>query len=46
MGGDVTPFRLVRLGAEELVSREMSEWRRRDAPEVKVTSLFFRMFSS
>uniref|UniRef100_A0A8C7YRD6 TFIIS central domain-containing protein n=1 Tax=Oryzias sinensis TaxID=183150 RepID=A0A8C7YRD6_9TELE len=38
MGGDVTPFRLVRLSAEELVSREMSEWRRRDAPEVKVTS--------
>ncbi|RVE72470.1 hypothetical protein OJAV_G00042050 [Oryzias javanicus] len=33
IGGEVTPFRLVRLSAEELVSREMSEWRRRDAPE-------------
>lgn len=34
IGGDVTPFRLVRLSAEELLSKEMSEWRKPDAPEV------------
>lgn len=36
IGGDVTPFRLVRLSAEELLSKEMSEWRKPDAPEVNV----------
>lgn len=30
----MTPFRLVRLSAEELLSKEMSEWRKPDAPEV------------
>lgn len=34
IGGDVTPFRLVRLSAEELLSKEMSEWRKPDASEV------------
>lgn len=32
----MTPFRLVRLSAEELLSKEMSEWRKPDAPEVNV----------
>lgn len=32
----MTPFRLVRLSAEELLSKEMSEWRKPDAPEVSV----------
>ena len=36
--GEVTPFRLVRLSAEELLSKEISEWRKSDAPEVKVAS--------
>lgn len=30
----MTPFRLVRLSAEELLSKEMSEWRKPDAPDV------------
>lgn len=34
ISGDVTPFRLVRLSAEELLSKEMSEWRKPDAPDV------------
>uniref|UniRef100_H3CPC2 Death inducer-obliterator 1 n=1 Tax=Tetraodon nigroviridis TaxID=99883 RepID=H3CPC2_TETNG len=34
IGGDVTPFRLVRLSAEELLSKEMSEWRKPDAADV------------
>ncbi|XP_030229603.1 death-inducer obliterator 1 [Gadus morhua] len=29
--GDVSPFRLVRLSAEELLSREISEWRKSDS---------------
>uniref|UniRef100_A0A8C5D271 TFIIS central domain-containing protein n=1 Tax=Gadus morhua TaxID=8049 RepID=A0A8C5D271_GADMO len=33
--GDVSPFRLVRLSAEELLSREISEWRKSDS-EVRV----------
>ena len=33
--GDVSPFRLVRLSAEELLSREISEWRKPDS-EVSV----------
>lgn len=39
VGGEVSPFRLVRLSAEELLSKEISEWRKPDAPEVNVTSL-------
>lgn len=38
VGGEVTPFRLVRLSAEELLSKELSEWKKPDAPEVNVTS--------
>uniref|UniRef100_A0A3Q0RSW3 TFIIS central domain-containing protein n=1 Tax=Amphilophus citrinellus TaxID=61819 RepID=A0A3Q0RSW3_AMPCI len=30
VGGEVSPFRLVRLSAEELVSKEISEWRKPD----------------
>lgn len=30
----MTPFRLVRLSAEELLSKEMSEWRKPDAADV------------
>ncbi|KAM9759815.1 death-inducer obliterator 1 isoform 2-T2 [Menidia menidia] len=33
IGGDVSPFRLVRLSAEELLSKEISEWRKPDASE-------------
>lgn len=40
VGGEVSPFRLVRLSAEELLSKEISEWRKSDAPEVNVTSPF------
>lgn len=32
--GDVSPFRLVRLSAEELLSKEISEWRKPDSTEV------------
>ena len=39
VGGEVSPFRLVRLSAEELLSKEMSEWRKPDAPEVNVNLL-------
>uniref|UniRef100_A0A672IV63 TFIIS central domain-containing protein n=1 Tax=Salarias fasciatus TaxID=181472 RepID=A0A672IV63_SALFA len=28
IGGEVTPFRLVRLSAEELLSKEISEWKK------------------
>ena len=38
VGGEVSPFRLVRLSAEELLSKEISEWRKRDAG-VNVISL-------
>lgn len=34
VGGDVSPFRLVRLSAEELLSKEISEWRKPHASEV------------
>lgn len=34
VGGEVSPFRLVRLSAEELLSKEISEWRKPDASEV------------
>ncbi|XP_042261447.1 death-inducer obliterator 1-like isoform X2 [Thunnus maccoyii] len=33
VGGEVSPFRLVRLSAEELLSKEISEWRKPDPPE-------------
>ncbi|CAJ1051365.1 death-inducer obliterator 1-like isoform X6 [Xyrichtys novacula] len=33
VGGEVTPFRLVRLSAEELLSKEISEWRKPEAPQ-------------
>lgn len=36
MGGEVSPFRLVRLSAEELLSKELSEWKKPDATEVNV----------
>uniref|UniRef100_G3P6J1 Death inducer-obliterator 1 n=1 Tax=Gasterosteus aculeatus TaxID=69293 RepID=G3P6J1_GASAC len=39
VGGEVSPFRLVRLSAEELLSKEISEWKKPDAAEVNVTSL-------
>lgn len=35
IGGQVTPFRLVRLTAEELLSKEISEWRKSESSEVK-----------
>lgn len=38
VGGEVSPFRLVRLSAEEMASKEISEWRKSDAPEVSLTS--------
>ncbi|KAK0136183.1 Death-inducer obliterator 1 [Merluccius polli] len=34
--GDVSPFRLVRLSAEELLSKEISEWRKPD-PEAQTS---------
>ncbi|CAM9331115.1 unnamed protein product, partial [Lampetra planeri] len=39
IGGEVSPFRLVRLSAEELLSKEISEWRKPDASEVNSPSL-------
>lgn len=39
VGGEVSPFRLVRLSAEELLSKEISEWKKPDGAEVSVTSL-------
>lgn len=39
VGGEVSPFRLVRLSAEELLSKEISEWRKPDPSEVKLTFL-------
>lgn len=35
IGGEVSPFRLVRLSAEELLSKEISEWKKPDAPETQ-----------
>uniref|UniRef100_A0A8C6U723 TFIIS central domain-containing protein n=1 Tax=Neogobius melanostomus TaxID=47308 RepID=A0A8C6U723_9GOBI len=34
IGGEVTPFRLVRLSSEELLSKEISEWRKTEVSEV------------
>lgn len=39
VGGEISPFRLVRLSAEELLSKEMSEWKKPDASGVNVTHL-------
>lgn len=39
VGGEVSPFRLVRLTAEELLSKEISEWKKPDAPGVSPTFL-------
>ncbi|KAJ0068412.1 hypothetical protein NL108_005996, partial [Boleophthalmus pectinirostris] len=33
IGGEVTPFRLVRLSSEELLSKEISEWRKTEVSE-------------
>ncbi|TNN56406.1 Death-inducer obliterator 1 [Liparis tanakae] len=33
VGGEVSPFRLVRLSAEELLSKEISEWKKPDGAE-------------
>ncbi|XP_047439123.1 death-inducer obliterator 1-like isoform X3 [Mugil cephalus] len=38
VGGEITPFRLVRLSAEELLSKEMSEWRKPDTSEAQSPS--------
>ncbi|XP_069009921.1 death-inducer obliterator 1 isoform X1 [Embiotoca jacksoni] len=38
VGGEVTPFRLVRLSAEEMLSKEISEWRKPDASEAQSPS--------
>ncbi|XP_034387772.1 death-inducer obliterator 1-like isoform X2 [Cyclopterus lumpus] len=35
VGGEVSPFRLVRLSAEELLSKEISEWKKPDAAEAQ-----------
>lgn len=40
IGGQVTPFRLVRLSAEEMLSKEISEWRKSESSEVKKINLF------
>ncbi|KAM6946859.1 death-inducer obliterator 1 isoform 2-T3 [Lycodopsis pacificus] len=38
VGGEVSPFRLVRLSAEELLSKEISEWKKPDAAEAQSPS--------
>lgn len=38
----MTPFRLVRLSAEELQSKEMSEWRKPDTPDVNAANAKYR----
>ncbi|XP_068449537.1 death-inducer obliterator 1 isoform X2 [Clinocottus analis] len=35
VGGEVSPFRLVRLSAEELLSKEISEWKKPGASEAQ-----------
>uniref|UniRef100_A0A3B4BG84 Death inducer-obliterator 1 n=1 Tax=Periophthalmus magnuspinnatus TaxID=409849 RepID=A0A3B4BG84_9GOBI len=35
IGGEVTPFRLVRLSSEELLSKEISEWRKTEVSHSK-----------
>lgn len=34
IGGEVSPFRLVRLSPEELLSKEISDWRKTGTSEV------------
>lgn len=34
IGGEVSPFRLVRLSPEELLSKEISDWRKAGTSEV------------
>lgn len=41
VGGEVSPFRLVRLTSEELLSKEISEWRKPDNTEVNATSCHY-----
>ncbi|KAK2862504.1 hypothetical protein Q5P01_002037 [Channa striata] len=38
VGGEVSPFRLVRLSAEELLSKEISEWKKPDVSETQALS--------
>lgn len=38
VGGEISPFRLVRLSPEELLSKEMSDWRKSEVSEVKQES--------
>ncbi|XP_042359018.1 death-inducer obliterator 1 isoform X2 [Plectropomus leopardus] len=38
VSGEVGPFRLVRLSTEELQSKEISEWKKADAPEAQSPS--------
>ncbi|XP_056130183.1 death-inducer obliterator 1 isoform X2 [Lampris incognitus] len=38
VGAEISPFRLVRLSAEELLSKEMSEWRKPDPSEGQTSS--------
>lgn len=38
IGGEISPFRLVRLSPEELLSKEMSDWRKTENTEVKQTN--------
>lgn len=39
VGGEISPFRLVRLSPEELLSKEMSDWRKSEVSEVKQVCL-------
>lgn len=38
IGGELSPFRLVRLSAEEMISKEISEWKKPDPLQVNVSS--------
>lgn len=40
VGREVSPYRLVRLSAEELLSKEISEWKKPDTAEVNTTLIF------
>lgn len=37
MNDEVNPYRLVRLSAEEMISKEISEWRKPETSEVITT---------
>lgn len=41
VGGEISPFRLVRLSPEELLSKEMSDWRKSEISEVKQVGICF-----